>query len=226
MNLENYTPKGELVDIPIEIIEKLLEHQVAQGFSENISVFENKLNSGRDHKGFTWCEASEGESFWRNVLKYKNFDLFFEKYSKKIQDFKNGDEAIDYIKGSRGRVIINDYNHTAYSVCLNGSYYTLNGKLKFSDVCPRLLHYRDDYDYTKIDFNNLPKRQEPKRWRAEPQHCFYFINSMLIVHDSIDLRTTLDNEWYELGNYFKTIEEAQKIADNFKSILNDRTENN
>lgn len=226
MNLENYTPKGELVDIPIEIIEKMLEHQVAQGFLENISVFENQLNSGRDHKGFTWYEASEGESFWKNVLKYKNFTLFFEKYPKKIQDFKVGDEAIDYIKGSRGRVTVNDYNHTAYPVCLNDSYYTLDGKLKFSDVCPRLLHYRDDYDYSKIDFNNLPERQEPKRWRAEKGKRYCYVNEHFEVKGFRDQRDGFDNGCYNNGNYFQTEAQAQKVADKFKSILNDRTRNN
>ena len=41
MNLENYTPKGELKEFPIEIIQKMLDYQIKQGNKEDISVFES-----------------------------------------------------------------------------------------------------------------------------------------------------------------------------------------
>ena len=137
-----------------------------------------------------------------------------------MQEFKEKDNVIDIITGRKGVVKITGYS--PYSVAVNGRTYTLKGKGIIDDIYPRLLHYRDDYDYTKIDFNNLPQRQEPKRWRANYDNKFYYISNMSSVEYSFDKRTSVDNVLYELGNYFQTEGEAIKL----KELLHDRTGNN
>ena len=52
----------------------------------------------------------------------------------------------------------------------------------------------------------------PKRWRAEKGKSYFSIDDgeILNCYDYYDKK---DNEIFELGNYFKTEEEAQKVID-------------
>nr|DAT75676.1 MAG TPA: hypothetical protein [Caudoviricetes sp.] len=52
----------------------------------------------------------------------------------------------------------------------------------------------------------------PKRWRAEKGKTYFSIDDgeILNCYDYYDKK---DNEIFELGNYFKTEEEAQKVMD-------------
>ena len=52
-----------------------------------------------------------------------------------------------------------------------------------------------------------------KRWRADYDKIFYFIESYGEANCISDVRAESDTSKYELGNYFKTKEEAQKIID-------------
>ena len=237
-DLENYVPKGELEGFPKEIIAKMLECQEDQGHKRNISVFENKRIAGEDRKGFEWRLTKEEFDFWDEVIREKNFNVFFEKYPKKdnqdnSQEFKVGDEVIDIITRQRGKVLqIND--NSAYPIYVNykNVSYTLNGKYYNDDKNPRLLHYRDDYDYNVIDFNNLPKRQEPKRWRAKEEEVYYFVNfdneCWFFTNDTEDKYDHFDNANYNSGNYFSTEVEAeiiaQKLNEYFKQLIQEEHE--
>ena len=53
----------------------------------------------------------------------------------------------------------------------------------------------------------------PKRWRAEENEEYYYIGSSGIVWSVGELFSDEDNDNYNLGNYFRTEEEAQKIID-------------
>lgn len=53
----------------------------------------------------------------------------------------------------------------------------------------------------------------PKRWRADYNKMFYFIESYGEANCINDIRAESDTSKYELGNYFKTKEEAQKVID-------------
>lgn len=52
-----------------------------------------------------------------------------------------------------------------------------------------------------------------KRWRADYDEIFYFIEGYGEANCICDVRAESDTSKYELGNYFKTKEEAQKIID-------------
>lgn len=84
---------------------------------------------------------------------------------------------------------------------------------------PFLLHYRDDYNYDVIDFNNLPKRQEPKRWRAEEGQRYYYIDTYFEVSSFKEECHNTDTKLYNLGNYFQTEKEAQEVADKLKKCF-------
>lgn len=46
----------------------------------------------------------------------------------------------------------------------------------------------------------------PKRWRAKENDCYY-----TIFGENIEKKSLADDKFYNLGNYFKTKEEAEKV---------------
>lgn len=74
---------GSIKDFPIEVAQKMVEEQVAQGNRPNVKVFQDDLSACAGDDGFTWSQTDDGDGFWIEVLDGGNFDLFFEKYPKK-----------------------------------------------------------------------------------------------------------------------------------------------
>lgn len=61
---------------------------------------------------------------------------------------------------------------------------------------------------------------QPKRWRAEEGGIYYFVNAFGEVLDDIDNHMSMSsNDLYDIGNYFRTQEEAEKLAEKFKAII-------
>ncbi len=53
----------------------------------------------------------------------------------------------------------------------------------------------------------------PKRWRAKKEYGYFTIMGDGIIAEFLDNYILEDNNRYNLGNYFKTEEEAEKIID-------------
>lgn len=53
----------------------------------------------------------------------------------------------------------------------------------------------------------------PKRWRAEKYKEYFYIGETGLVRVDKDIFSYGDDMLYNLGNYFKTKEEAQKVID-------------
>ena len=68
---------GEIKDIPIEVVHKMVERCL----EENEVNIITKLQISR-LDGFTLRNSIEGYDFWDEVICWKNFNLFFEKYPK------------------------------------------------------------------------------------------------------------------------------------------------
>jgi len=68
---------GEIKDFPIEVVQKMVERCL----EENEVNIITKLQISR-LDGFTWRNSIEGYDFWDEVICWKNFNLFFEKYPK------------------------------------------------------------------------------------------------------------------------------------------------
>ncbi len=229
--LENYEPKGKLEGFPKEIIARMLECQEEQGNPRDISVFEKRCDVRRCDKGFDWDKTKEKFDFWGELISNRNFNLFFVRYPKKdnSQKFRVGDEVIDIITRQRGKIFeISTNDNSPCPICVSTKTYTLDGRYYVNDKYPRLLHYRDDYNYDVIDFNNLPKRQEPKRWRAKEGETYYRFTSNFEVKGFYDDNDISDNVAYDSGNYFKTKEEAQEVDDKlnkyFQELINPNKE--
>ena len=219
-DLENYEPKGDLKGFPKEIIARMLECQKNQWNKIDVSVFERNRIAGEAFKGIVWVQTKEGFDFWNDIIRFKNFTLFFEKYPKKDnpQNFKINDKVYDILLKEVGVVQNIEFIPYGLSVEFKSGLksYTTNGCYMLKSENPQLFHYRDDYNYDVIDFNNLPKRQEPKRWRAEMGGSYYFvyfyIENWFISNEIKDSYDPMDNRNYNSGNYFRTEVEAEIIA--------------
>lgn len=66
---------GELVGFPQHIVERMLEHQVAQGNPRNLEIFEKHASRIRITGGFDWDKTPEGQKFWYEVIEKKNFSI-------------------------------------------------------------------------------------------------------------------------------------------------------
>ena len=69
---------GEIKDFPIEVVQRMVDCQVEQGFKADVTKFQICKKSG-----FIWYSSEEGQEFWDSVIVGMNFDLFFRKYPKK-----------------------------------------------------------------------------------------------------------------------------------------------
>ena len=60
-------------------------------------------------------------------------------------------------------------------------------------------------------------------WRARLGEIYFFINSNGELYPEKELNNKIDNMRWKIGNYFSTENEAQKYADEFKRMLQERT---
>lgn len=73
---------GDLENFPIEVVEKMLQNQYKQVNKIDITVFQKYKRSDIQSGGFRWEDTIEGHNFWNDVIYYKKFDVFFERYPK------------------------------------------------------------------------------------------------------------------------------------------------
>jgi hypothetical protein len=72
---------GEIKYFPIEVVQEMVNEQVRQGNNADASVFAKKATSVRSC--FDWDKSKLGWKFWNEVIEMYNFDLFFEKFTKR-----------------------------------------------------------------------------------------------------------------------------------------------
>ena len=61
---------------------------------------------------------------------------------------------------------------------------------------------------------------EKERWRAEEGQKYYFVNSFFFLIDwEYERGRSTDLTRYDIGNYFKTKEQAQKFIESLKPIF-------
>lgn len=73
---------GDLKGFPIEVVHKMVDYQVKQGNKADVTIFQKNKTSGEYGRGFTWNKTKERFDFWHNVIEFRHFDTFFEKYPK------------------------------------------------------------------------------------------------------------------------------------------------
>ena len=121
-------------------------------------------------------------------IKYQNFEAL------KRGDFRDEETGVEscwapeYVK----------YDNKLY----------IQGKEKDKDNIVLLV---DKEDFKKIleKVNKINEKYGiPKRWRAEKNNSYY-----TIFGENIEKKSFADDNFYNLGNYFKTKEEAEKVKE-------------
>lgn len=64
--------------------------------------------------------------------------------------------------------------------------------------------------------NELARQTSEVRWRAEKGDSYYYMLSTGKTNEYKDVDCVLDNDRYNLGNYFRTREEAEKTIEKIK----------
>lgn len=67
-----------------------------------------------------------------------------------------------------------------------------------------------EIEITKI---NIERLNAPKRWRAEEKCSYWYIDSDNTINLTDENFYEEDDDHYNLGNYFQTREQAQKVID-------------
>ena len=60
---------------------------------------------------------------------------------------------------------------------------------------------------------------QPKRWRAEEEAFYYFVDATFSATCEREMYSQIDGFRYNSGNYFRTKEQAEEMADKFKAML-------
>lgn len=81
-------------------------------------------------------------------------------------------------------------------------------KSKYSDYKFIVLQ-NTNYEF---DFQRNEYRIKPKRWRAEKEERYYFINPSFEVVSSSEVYDRVDNNRFNAGNYFRTEEQAEQVS--------------
>lgn len=68
----------------------------------------------------------------------------------------------------------------------------------------------------ELDKEKLSNTQMNTRWRANDGEKYYFIYGDETIDWSIDTNDEISVKHYDLGNYFQTKEEAEKVAEKIK----------
>lgn len=99
--------------------------------------------------------------------------------------------------------------------CKNDNKLYIQGEEKNKDSKMLLVDKEDLEKILEIVNKINEKYGIPKRWRAEKGGIYWFIDTDFSgkVRDLWDQRSTDENVRYNLGNYFKTQEEAEKVKE-------------
>ncbi|WP_339009659.1 hypothetical protein [Fusobacterium animalis] len=78
---------------------------------------------------------------------------------------------------------------------------------------------REDIDLFLDKINCINEKYGiPKRWRTEEGEEYYFLDSKCKIFAAYDKKNKFDDDFFKLGNYFKTKEEAEKVKEELENF--------
>lgn len=143
-------------------------------------------------------------------IKYVNIERFKKNESKKENGYtryKDDELNFEIIKSKDG-INRERYRLNLESVSVDEEYFVDITNLKISIYSKKVF---EEIKKT-IDLIN-EKYGIPKRWRAEQKKGYFYVYSNGFVDETMERYNSIDNQRYELGNYFRTEEEAKKVID-------------
>lgn len=73
---------GEIEGFPIEVVRAMVKEQIRQENNADVKVFQERCKASKYAGGFDWIDTKDGYAFWKEVLRDRDFGIFFEKYPK------------------------------------------------------------------------------------------------------------------------------------------------
>ena len=71
----------------------------------------------------------------------------------------------------------------------------------------------------EVEKEELKKAETKKRWRAEVNETYYFIDEELECAKATETLHRLDDKMYKYRNYFQTREQAEKVVERIKIYI-------
>jgi len=141
-------------------------------------------------------------------IKYVNIERFEKNGSKKENGctrYKDDELNFEIIKFKDG-INRERYRLNLESVSVDEEYFVDITNLKIS------VYSKKVFEEIKkmIDLIN-EKYGIPERCRAKEREEYYFIDGKCEIWSTIEEKKKVDKTFFELGNYFKTKEEAEKV---------------
>lgn len=147
----------ELKNFPIKVVEKMLQRQYEQMGKIDISIFQEYKDSDIQRGGFRWENTIEVHDFWKDVIRYEKFDVFFERYPKLSKnvyirgDINNGREIIEELKRKGG---INKYDYNGNADAL----YFIDPVTNYIAIAPKIEEFLQNLLKTYHTEITLPKK--------------------------------------------------------------------
>lgn len=104
--------KGEIANFPIEVVQRMVDCQVEQKNYADVSVFQKSKKADLISRGFGWSLTKEGYEFWQNVIMFRKFGLFFERYQNKSSLYTAIAEAVKSVVNADTSVEIEEKDGT------------------------------------------------------------------------------------------------------------------
>jgi hypothetical protein len=148
---------GDLENFPIEVVEKMLQNQYKQVNKIDITVFQKYKRSDIQSGGFRWEDTIEGHNFWNDVIYYKKFDVFFERYPKLPKNvYIHGDKnnCQEIIKELENRGGINKYDYSGNT----DSLYYIDPVTNYIAIAPKMEESLQNILKTYYTEITLPKK--------------------------------------------------------------------
>lgn len=115
-------------ELPVEIQEKMLEHQKTQTGIRDESVFEEYIFARKYQGGFDWEDTPGKLNFWSEIIYHGNFDLFYERYPKE----ENKDKRFPLVAKSKRSGNVMCFTSENEGICIYSTFKSIGS-------CERLL---------------------------------------------------------------------------------------
>ena len=88
---------GSIKNFPIEVVTKMVEHQIAQCGTADVHIFIKNKAASSLVGGFDWDSTEEGYDFWNDIIHGGEFEKFFKEYPNKFVYIVGGIEYGDVV---------------------------------------------------------------------------------------------------------------------------------
>ena len=242
--------KGDIIFLNVQGNKKIYQHLAIvksidkdKGvyFSFSFCINEDKLSaihksmwfSKEDIKSIRYATEEEKRTLFLAML---NKGLFWDEIEMKVQELKDGDVILVFIKSDgiikRWTCIYRDITSTILScyggIAPNGYTYTTPGGMfhTYEILSIRLCTEEEKDKMLKtiakdrnVIWNAETKKFENIIWRAKKDERYWYVDECLTVCQHVDWKDDIDGCLFSVNNYFQTKELAEAAANKIKELL-------